>query len=154
MNRLICRPWLSTHILIVTFTSGMSMKQSNKICQTFEDKVLSFYFFGIFSILPTYPNNLNLQIGGGHNNTEIMWYGYWCNITLHWYPFVNSLTTKQQTTKFSSANFQEMWGPCYIILRIQRLEGKQCRSRWGGSLRATSSRSTLFANSAIFVSGS
>ena len=33
----------------------------------------------------------------------------------------------------------------------ERLEGKQCRLRWGGSLWATSSRSILFANSAIFV---
>ena len=45
-----------------------------------------------------------------------------------------------------------MLSPISIILRIQRLEGIQCRSRWGGSLWATSSRSTLFANSAIFVS--
>ena len=42
-----------------------------------------------------------------------------------------------------------MLSPSYIILRIQRLESKQCRSRWGGSLWATSSRSTLFANSAL-----
>ena len=41
----------------------------------------------------------------------------------------NSLTTKKQTTKFSSANFQKMLSPSYIILRIQSLEGKQCRSR-------------------------
>ena len=66
----------------------------------------------------------------------------------------NSLTTEKQMTKFSSANFQKMISPWYIILRIQRLKGKQCRSRWGGSLWATSSRSTLFANSAIFVTGS
>ena len=42
---------------------------------------------------------------------------------------LNSLTTKKQTTKFTSANFQKMLRPSYIILRIQRLEGKQCRSR-------------------------
>ena len=42
---------------------------------------------------------------------------------------INSLTTEKQTTKFSSANFQKMLSPSYIILRIQRLEGKQCRSR-------------------------
>ena len=41
----------------------------------------------------------------------------------------NSLTTEKQTTKFSSANFQKMLRPSYIILRIQRLEGKQCRYR-------------------------
>ena len=40
-----------------------------------------------------------------------------------------TLTTEKQTTKFSSANFQKMLSPSYIILRIQRLEGKQCRSR-------------------------
>ena len=42
---------------------------------------------------------------------------------------VNSLTTEKQTTKFSSANFQKMLSPSYIILRIQGLEGKQSRSR-------------------------
>ena len=36
---------------------------------------------------------------------------------------------KKQTTKFSSAIFQKMLSPSYIILRIQRLEGKQCISR-------------------------
>ena len=40
-----------------------------------------------------------------------------------------SLTTKQQTTKFWSANFPKKLSPCYIIVRIQRLEVKQCRSR-------------------------
>ena len=42
---------------------------------------------------------------------------------------INSLTTEKQTTKFSSAIFQKMLSPSYIILRIHRLEGKQCRSR-------------------------
>ena len=43
----------------------------------------------------------------------------------------NSLTTctQNQLAKFSSANFQKMLSPSYIILRIQRLDGKQCRSR-------------------------
>ena len=41
----------------------------------------------------------------------------------------NSLNTKKQMTKFSSANFQKMLSPSYIIFRIQRLDGKQCRSR-------------------------
>ena len=43
----------------------------------------------------------------------------------------------------------------YIILKTQRLENKQCRSRWGGSLWATSSGSTLFENSTTcsFFSG-
>ena len=36
---------------------------------------------------------------------------------------LKSLTTKEQTTKFSSANFQKMLGLSYIILRFQRLEG-------------------------------
>ena len=39
----------------------------------------------------------------------------------------NSLTTEKQTTKFLSANFQKILNPSYIILRIQRLESKQCR---------------------------
>ena len=60
---------------------------------------------------------------------------------------LNSLTTKKKSTKFLSAVFKKMISPSYIILRTQRLEGKQCRSRLGGSLQATSSRSTLFANS-------
>ena len=41
---------------------------------------------------------------------------------------INSLTTEKQTTKVSSANFQKNLNPSYTILRIQRLEGKQCRS--------------------------
>ena len=43
--------------------------------------------------------------------------------------YINSLTTEKQTTKFSTANFQKNFNPSYTILRIQRLEGKQCRSR-------------------------
>ena len=39
----------------------------------------------------------------------------------------NSLTTKKQTIKCSSANFQKKITQSYIILRTQRLEGKQCR---------------------------
>ena len=39
-----------------------------------------------------------------------------------------SLTTKKHTTKFS-ANFRKMSSPSYIVLIIQRQEGKQCRSR-------------------------
>ena len=42
--------------------------------------------------------------------------------------------------------------PSYILFKIQGLEGKQCRFRWGGSLWATSSGSTLFANLSVFVS--
>ena len=42
---------------------------------------------------------------------------------------VLSLTTKKQMAKFLSAYFQKMLSPSYIILRIQRLEGKQCISR-------------------------
>ena len=42
---------------------------------------------------------------------------------------INYLTTKKQMTKFSSANFQKMLSSSYVILRIQRLEAKQCRSR-------------------------
>ena len=41
-------------------------------------------------------------------------------------PPIFTLTTKMQTTKFSSANFQNILSPSYIILRIQRLE--QCIS--------------------------
>ena len=39
-------------------------------------------------------------------------------------------TTKKQRTKFSNANFKKMLSPSYIILRIHRLEGKQCRPWW------------------------
>ena len=42
---------------------------------------------------------------------------------------LNSLTTKKQMTKFSSANFQKILSPSYIILRIQILGSKQCRNR-------------------------
>ena len=40
---------------------------------------------------------------------------------------------KEQTTKFSSANFQKILSPSYIILRkLEKLVGKQCRCgiRW------------------------
>ena len=47
--------------------------------------------------------------------------------------FLNSFTTKMQMTKFSFANFQKMLSPSNMILRIQRLEGKQCSSRGRGS---------------------
>ena len=36
----------------------------------------------------------------------------------------NSLTTKKQTTKFSSANFQKMLSPSYIMLGIQKTRGQ------------------------------
>ena len=36
----------------------------------------------------------------------------------------NSLTTRKQLTKFSSANFQKMLCPRYTILKIQRLESQ------------------------------
>ena len=42
--------------------------------------------------------------------------------------FLNFLTTKEQTTKVLSANFQKMLSLNYITLRINRLESKQCRS--------------------------
>ena len=42
---------------------------------------------------------------------------------------LNSSTTEKQMTKCLSANFQKMSSPSYIILRLQRLEGKQHRSR-------------------------
>ena len=41
----------------------------------------------------------------------------------------NYLSAKKQMTKFTSVNFQKMSGPSCIILIIQRLEGKSCRSR-------------------------
>ena len=44
-------------------------------------------------------------------------------------PVCLTLTTNKQTTKFSFANFKKMLSPSYIILRIQRLGGKQCRCR-------------------------
>ena len=66
---------------------------------------------------------------------------------------IPSYFTKKRMTKFSAANFHKMFCPSYIILRIQRQKGKQCRSRRGGSLWATSLRSMLFAKSAIFDSG-
>ena len=52
--------------------------------------------------------------------------------------------------KFSKQ--KRMLSPSYIIFGVQRHEGKQCRSRWGGSWWATLSISTQFANLAIFVS--
>ena len=39
-------------------------------------------------------------------------------------PFLYSLTIIKQTAKVSSAKFQKMLSPSYVILKIQRLEGK------------------------------
>ena len=69
----------------------------------------------------------------------------WCQ----YHSFLYQLP-KSRRQNFHLQIFKKMLNPCYITLRIHRLEGKLCRSRWGGSLWATSSRSTLFANSAIF----
>ena len=46
-----------------------------------------------------------------------------------------------------TANFKKNLCPGYIILRIQRLEGKKCGSK------SVSSGSTLFANLTLFFSG-
>lgn len=54
----------------------------------------------------------------------------------------------KQMKKFTSAKFQKIFPLCYIILRIQTTEGKQCQSRGSGSWWAPSSGSTLFAKSA------
>ena len=63
---------------------------------------------------------------------------------------LNSLTTYKQSIKFSSADLQKkILSPSCIILRIQRLKDKQCRSRWGGSSWATSSRSTQLFSSLL-----
>ena len=53
------------------------------------------------------------------------------NITHPWrsIDLLNFLITKKQMTKFSSANFQKMLSPSYIILKNQRLDSKQCESR-------------------------
>ena len=56
---------------------------------------------------------------------------------------------KEEATKSVTPKFQTFVQP--LILKIQRLEGKQCRSRWGGSLRATSFESIQFAKSNIFI---
>ena len=37
---------------------------------------------------------------------------------------VNTLSTKKQTITFTSAELQQKCGQSYIILRIQRLDGK------------------------------
>ena len=47
--------------------------------------------------------------------------------------------------KAPCAKFRKMFLPSYVILRIQRKEGKQCRSRWGSSWTF---RSLLSVNSA------
>ena len=102
-------------------------------------------FFGIFMMSRSFESLIN--------NLLKALYLFVSLISDYFHKDLNSLTTKEQTTKFTSANFQKMLSPCYIILRAQRLEGKQCRSRWGGSLWAISTISTLFVNSAFFVSG-
>ena len=60
---------------------------------------------------------------------------------------------KEQMTKLCLQNFKKKSYINCIMLKIQRLEGKHCRSRWDGSLWAVSSESAVFANSAIVVFG-
>ena len=56
--------------------------------------------------------------------------------------------------KFMSAILKKRFVQAmYIILKIQTLEGKKCRFRWGGSLWVTSYESTLFANLSNFAFG-
>ena len=68
-------------------------------------------------------------------NPFLVFYTYFRRIINSVVLIVIPLTTKKkkktdkQMTKFSPANFQKMLSPSYIILRIQRLEDQQCRSR-------------------------
>ena len=129
------------------------------------------FFYSIFQLSTKSGQNNPPKLGRNHPLVKSGWKGTgpkrsgrwtWKGIKrlvtvlycILWGKQLNSSTTEEQTTKFSSANFQTKFNLSYIILRIQRLEGKPCRSWWGGSLWATSSSSTLFANSAIFVTGS
>ena len=63
-----------------------------------------------------------------------------------------SFTIKQRTTKHFSENFQKNVKFKLYHIENSNTMSKQCRSSWGGSSWATSSGSTLFANSVIFVS--
>ena len=67
--------------------------------------------------------------GRAKNKTSIVAFSE--SVCIHYasYSNIDSLTTKEYMTKFSSANFQKMLSPSYIILKIQRLEVKQYRSR-------------------------
>ena len=65
----------------------------------------------------------------------------------HWLSNYQKADDKISVCKFSQ-NVKSK-----LQLRIKRLAGKQYRSKWGGLLWATSSRSALFANSAIFIFG-
>ena len=66
---------------------------------------------------------------------------------------MNSLATKISNKIFVCKFSKNVKSKLYHIENSKTIEDKQCRSGWGGSLWATSSRATLFANSAIFVSG-
>ena len=61
--------------------------------------------------------------------------------------------TRKQTTKLRLQNLKKTLSSNYTMLKIKRLEGKHCRSRWDSSLWAVSSGSAVFANSAIVVFG-
>ena len=120
-----------------------------KLLSFFSTKNISVFGYKVVKHLTSWPLNKLVKLtvlwttrprATGEQQIRIM---------KHIFFVLNSLTTKKQTTKFSSANFPKMISPSYIMLTIQILEGKQCRSRWDGSLWATSSRSRLFAKSAI-----
>ena len=67
-----------------------------------------------------------------------------------WYQRPRPCQTDNNRSLYFRTGELKMFHPSYIILKILRLEGKQCETNWGGSKRATSSGSTLFANSRIF----
>ena len=60
-----------------------------------------------------------------------------------WCSKCNSFKYQKADDKIFFCKISIFCYPNHIIFRIQRLEGKQCRYRRGGSIWATSSRSTL-----------
>ena len=68
--------------------------------------------------------DMTLDVYGGRKTTI-----QYNNIVNPGLAVLNSFTTKQQTTKFSSANFQKMYSPRYIILRTERLEISELQIR-------------------------
>ena len=50
---------------------------------------------------------------------------YFLFFFLHFVP----LDAKKQTTRFMSVKFQKLFPLGYIILRIRKLQGKECRSK-------------------------
>ena len=94
-------------------------------------KFLSPQFIKTKGTRVTYPFILFLIFHTGVSGVTGM--GLFHVLKIQKYNVVTIKALEKQTTKFSFANFHEMFRKSLIVLRIQRLEEKQYRFRRDGS---------------------